>query len=109
MGLGWYESRIFYAGKAFPGQSGEFWDWFRSPHRGDTWIKIGDSDKLARALWQYSALPAKMAWLRYFGGNWVFAMLAEWIVSNTVATIIRTTAKYGEMRLDLGVSLPFLK
>jgi hypothetical protein len=109
IGLGFYESRIFYTGRSFPGQTGQFWDWYRSPHSGDAWMKIGDSDKAFRYLWTSSLYPARLAFIRYFGGNWLLAAIAEWIVTNTVATIVRSYGKHGELRLSLDLSLPHLK
>ena len=35
VGLGYYESRIFYGGNAFPNEKGTFWDWYRKSHSGD--------------------------------------------------------------------------
>jgi hypothetical protein len=106
IGLGFYESRIFYGGRAFPGQTGPEWDWFRQDRSGDAWLKIGSSDKLARWLYTSSLHNARMSWSRYFGGYFILSWLADFIVMNTVATIIRSYGKHGELRLNLDISLP---
>ena len=106
MGLGFYESRIFYGGRAFPNQKGPVWDWYRQDRSGDEWIKLGSSDKLARWVWLTGNANSRLAWVKYFAGNFVLAYLADFIVSNTVATIIRSYGKYGELRLGFEFSVP---
>ena len=106
VGLGMYEGRVFYAGNAFPGYQGPEWDWYRAPHSGDAWLKIGDSDKVFRSLWTSSSKRANIYWQRYFGGRYILVYLADFIITNAVATIIRSYAKHGELRLNLEISWP---
>jgi hypothetical protein len=106
VGLSMYESRVFYAGRSFPTEQGSAWDWYRQPHSGDSWLKIGDSDKLFRSLWTSTSRHANVYWSRYFGGMWWLVYLADFIVSNTVATFIRSYAKHGEVQLNIDISLP---
>ena len=106
-GKGFYESRIFYAGKSFPGFEGAFWDWYRQDRSGDSWFKLGSSQKIARWIWTTSLPHEYSHWLRFWSGNWLLASLSSFIVQNTVSSIIMSYGKHGEWRFSFGVDLPF--
>ena len=102
VGLGLYESKVFYSPKAFPGMKYTwFYDWVNMKTGGDYWMKIGHPDKIGRTIWLGSAKVSWNRYLRFFGGNWVFAYLAQFTISNTVAEIIRQQAKYGTFNIEL--------
>lgn len=102
LGLGMYESKIYYSPKAFPGMKGTwFYDWFNMKTGGDYWMKVGHPDKIGRTIWIGSGMVSWNRYLRFFGGNWVWAYLVQFTISNTVAEIIRQQAKYGSFHIEL--------
>ena len=102
-GLGFYESKVFYGASAFPGASGWFFDWYRMPEGGNAWIKFGYPQKVFRTLWIFSTKAAWNRDLKFFGGNWVFAYLKQFTISNSVAGLIRNFAKHGSFYFNLEI------
>lgn len=97
IGLGFYESKNYYAPRAFPTLEGtQFHSWFNMNTAGDQTFKMFQPDKIFRAIWQSSSRYAWNRWLRYFGHNWVYATLADYVLMNGVAGFIRRYAKNGE-------------
>lgn len=64
-------------------------------------MKVGHPDKISRTIWIGSGKVSWNRYLRFFGGNWVWAYLVQFTISNTVAEIIRQQAKYGSFHIEL--------
>ena len=104
MGLGLYESKVYYSPNAFPNLDGTwFHDWVNMRTGGDYWMKIGHPDKIGRSLWIASTKASWNKYLRFYGGNWVYAYLTQFTISNTIATLIRQQAKYGKFHLEITI------
>lgn len=104
IGLGIYESKVYYSPHAFPRWEGSFfYDWINMPTGGDYWMKIGHPDKVGRAIWISSTKNSWNRYLRFYGGNWVYAYLTQFTISNTVATGVRQLAKYGHFTFEISL------
>lgn len=100
IGLGLYESKVYYSPNAFPSLEGTFvHDWVNMKTGGDYWLKIGHPDKVGRAMWISSTKASWNRYLKFYGGNWVYAYLTQFTISNTVATLIRQQAKHGNFAI----------
>lgn len=108
MGLGFYETKVFYGKRAFPGSEGAFWDWYRMETSGDAWLKVGHPDKVFRAIWMVSNKASWNRYLKFYGGNWIYAYLTEFTISNSVAGLIRKFGKYGEFTFNINIDWQIL-
>jgi len=102
-GLGFYESKVFYGKNSFPGNEGWFWDWYRMDTSGDQYLKLGHPDKIFRTIWISSGKASWNRYLKFYGGNWVFAYATQFTVSNSLAGMIRKFGKRGEFYFNFEI------
>ena len=95
LGLGAVEAHNY--GYKWNGLDEDNWfrKWATKNTGGDVWIKFGDFDKAGRTLYMAGDRYGWNKWIRFYEGNWVFALASHWIVQNTIAAGVRNFAKHG--------------
>lgn len=111
-GLGSYESKNFYAPNAYQKSFlADSWysEWANLNTSGNAWLKVGDYDKVHRTLWLTFDKYAWNKYLKFFSGNWLYAYLSHFIVSNSMAGLVRNLAKHGTFYWSLEIDTKILE
>lgn len=95
LGLGAKESHDYGYGWDGLSETNSFRKWATMNTAGNAWMKIGHFDKVARSVYMFGDRYGWNKWIRYFGGNWVWAYLAHFAIQNSTAGLVRNFAKHG--------------